>query len=217
MHYTQQICEKLDLDTEFILDTKREILLQEVIDSLLFTNSIEEASAALDVSIDIFKKYLSIISPFVSKGISERWYNPLFRILDLKRCATCKKVLPYSFYHKDNSRVDGIRKHCIECGKKYVQDTIEDRRTYYSNYYKLNKADFVARCATRRARKLRATPTWANLSLIKDFYRNCPEDMEVDHIIPLQNELVCGLHTLENLQYLNKSINRQKSNKFEVI
>ena len=66
----------------------------------------------------------------------------------------------------------------------------------------------------RRARKLRATPKWANLAIIKEFYRNRPEGYHVDHVVPLQGDKVCGLHTIENLQYLTASENLRKGNKF---
>lgn len=71
-------------------------------------------------------------------------------------------------------------------------------------------------CATRRAKKLQATPKWADLERIKEFYKSCPKGYEVDHIVPLNNELVCGLHTMENLQYLTIKANREKGNKYEL-
>lgn len=65
--------------------------------------------------------------------------------------------------------------------------------------------------SNRRASKLRATPAWANKSLIKEIYFNCPDGYEVDHAIPLQGKSVCGLHVEFNLQYLPKLENRRKS------
>lgn len=67
----------------------------------------------------------------------------------------------------------------------------------------------------RRAELKKKVPKWANLEEIKQFYLNCPEGYEVDHIIPLVNDDVSGLHTIENLQYLTGEENRKKSNKFD--
>lgn len=42
------------------------------------------------------------------------------------------------------------------------------------------------------------------------FIKACPSGFEVDHIIPVNGPNVCGLHILENLQYLPKSVNNRK-------
>lgn len=73
--------------------------------------------------------------------------------------------------------------------------------------------------ARRRAQRVReaikrgATPKWADLSAIQQFYKFCPKGYEVDHIIPINGKMVCGLHILENLQYLPAQENLRKSNK----
>ena len=60
------------------------------------------------------------------------------------------------------------------------------------------------------AKKKYQTPCDTDLSLIKEFYKNCPKGHEVDHIIPISKG---GLHSIENLQYLTVTENRKKCNK----
>ena len=71
--------------------------------------------------------------------------------------------------------------------------------------------------AFRRAALQNATPIWLSLEelqQIKDMYKNCPEEYQVDHIIPLRSEKVCGLHVPWNLQYLTAEENLKKGNRF---
>lgn len=49
---------------------------------------------------------------------------------------------------------------------------------------------------------------------IRKFYKECPEGMVVDHIIPLQGKQVSGLHVIWNLQYLTPQQNMSKGNKY---
>lgn len=70
--------------------------------------------------------------------------------------------------------------------------------------------------ARRDALAKRATPKWLDQNernQIEDFYYECPIGCEVDHIVPLQGTSVCGLHTINNLQYLPSLENRSKSNR----
>ena len=64
--------------------------------------------------------------------------------------------------------------------------------------------------ARYRARMKAQVVPGEDIQPIQDFYSNCPDGHEVDHIIPLSKG---GLHSLSNLQYLTISENRQKSNK----
>lgn len=74
----------------------------------------------------------------------------------------------------------------------------------------------TAASARRYASKRCRTPRWANLNDIRDFYRNCPPGFHVDHIVPLHGDGVCGLHVLNNLQYLPALENLKKGNRFEL-
>lgn len=69
----------------------------------------------------------------------------------------------------------------------------------------------------RKARKINATPAWADNDAIKEMYRNCPKGYHVDHEIPLLGKLVSGLNVETNLQYLPKAENEAKSNYFTPI
>lgn len=89
-------------------------------------------------------------------------------------------------------------------------------------YRDSNRAKFNHYQNKRRCLKLKATPVWANLDKIQILYEKCKWLQEltghkyhVDHIIPLNHEKVCGLHVWHNLQILEESLNKQKSNVIE--
>ncbi|NJO48134.1 MAG: HNH endonuclease [Leptolyngbyaceae cyanobacterium RM2_2_4] len=82
---------------------------------------------------------------------------------------------------------------------------------YVKEYDSSHQKEKNAREAKRRSVKIEATPKWVDLDKIQEFYKNCPAGMGVDHIIPLNNKEVCGLHVIENLQYLTKEENRRKA------
>lgn len=95
-----------------------------------------------------------------------------------------------------------------------TRNNAEKRKEYGKRHYRENKHLYRAKDAKYRTRKLNAIPPWADLRAIEAFYENCPKGYHVDHIIPLQGEAVCGLHVLENLQYLPAHENLSKGNKY---
>lgn len=60
-----------------------------------------------------------------------------------------------------------------------------------------------------------ATPRWLDHKLLQEAHKNCPDNYQVDHIIPITNENVCGLNVPWNLQYLSAFDNNSKNNKFD--
>lgn len=83
-----------------------------------------------------------------------------------------------------------------------------------------NPGLWAAYCSKRRALKRQAMPTWANPERIARVYELAAAlssggaEFEVDHIVPLNHPLVCGLHVEANLQVLLVFDNRSKGNRF---
>jgi len=116
--------------------------------------------------------------------------------------------------------------------KQYQKNNREKQNAYKKRYYELNplekekakqriinwklknknKLNFYTRL--RQVNKIKATPKWANLEKIKQIYLNCPKGFHVDHIVPLKNSVVCGLHVENNLEIVTAKYNLKKSNKF---
>lgn len=90
----------------------------------------------------------------------------------------------------------------------------ESRRAAGKRYYEKNREMMSRISAARQSRVKQATPPWADLDAIEDFYKSCPRGCAVDHVIPVSHSRVCGLHIPANMQYLSKRDNREKWNFF---
>lgn len=102
----------------------------------------------------------------------------------------------------------------------------KDWRANHPNYAKLyrdnNRGKFLANHAAYRAAKKQASAKWSKKEAIEKIYEQAKTltvatgvPHEVDHIVPLQHPVVCGLHCEDNLQILTKHENRTKFNHFE--
>ena len=159
-----------------------------------------------------------LISPITGKlnGGNETYKNKLYHLVQIKTCPKCNYTLPYEYFGIDNAKAYGIASCCKACmssrNKEYYE---ENKDCYHKSYIDAHRAEYNARNAKRRADRTSATPPWADLEIIKRIY-DCAEGDHVDHIIPLNGDLVSGLHVESNLQYLSPEDNLSKGNKYNI-
>lgn len=100
--------------------------------------------------------------------------------------------------------------------KKWRAENPELYRACQQAWRIKNQSRIKAYCGEYRAKKKQAQPAWVCRKTLAEIYLNCPPGYHVDHIIPLKNKNVCGLHVPWNLQYLLPTENQSKKNKFNV-
>jgi len=112
-----------------------------------------------------------------------------------------------------------------EYSKQYRLKNKEKVAAYNKEYRKNNTASIYTRNRIRKNKMHQLqTPPWADKSAIEVIYaqarrRSNIEGIQyhVDHIIPLNGDIVSGLHVEYNLQLLSSRDNVAKKNLFESI
>jgi hypothetical protein len=158
-----------------------------------------------------------------------------------KRCLSCEILQPLEDFYNDKKNPDGKMNECICCNKfkraLYRQNNREKERIRNRTYGAANKELIKNRVqrwrvnnpgkerAKRRMRevqKLNACPPWAQKGVVRKeilahylhaewLEKVTGEKMHVDHIVPLCNDFVCGLHVPSNLMVLTASDNMSKN------
>ena len=111
----------------------------------------------------------------------------------------------------------GIQSACKICERKRSRNyeaTKRNRPDSHKKYLRsMNRFWRARRRIIQTQRKTRLV-SMMNKDIL-DFYKRCPEGFVVDHIIPITNKNVCGLHVPWNFQYLTWTNNSKKNNKFD--
>jgi hypothetical protein len=150
-----------------------------------------------------------------------------------RNCSKCRESKPFSEFNSCKSKKSGFQSFCkvcsktnnknwykinkekkLEYGRNRYHEYIDYERNRSSSYFKQNLEKNRAKRAARRALEKQAIPLWFEKDKVALVYKKAQEwGFEVDHIIPLQGELVCGLHCWANLQLLDITLNRKKHNR----
>lgn len=102
--------------------------------------------------------------------------------------------------------------------KQWRTDNIDHLKVLNAAWKKDNVSRVRATNAERKARKIKATPTWSNKDFVDGIYEvasvfsSVGLNMHVDHIVPLKSKKVCGLHNEHNLRVTTAAENLSKNN-----
>ena len=143
------------------------------------------------------------------------------------------------FCSRDHKRKtsDMQRDHSVEYQRNAEKRRAQALEYYYANHEQAKKRQLnrqklrpevaSANSANRRVIKLQRTPAWLTdfdklkirclHSVAAMLTRENQEPWHVDHVIPLQGDLVSGLHVPSNMRVLRGKENISKHNRFEVI
>lgn len=129
-------------------------------------------------------------------------------------CRSCAKINKYAWDKKNSNKIK-------ERSAIYRDENRELVRERSRVSMKKRHSDVIAYNALKKARKLQATPPWADREKIKEIYFQSKNIFEktkvkhhVDHIIPLLSDFVCGLHCEHNLRVIPATDNLKKKNYF---
>lgn len=98
--------------------------------------------------------------------------------------------------------------------REYRLQNLELEKERNRKHQKSNRARYTALEGARRARQRNATPLWVNMEAVREIYKKAAVlGLQVDHIVPISSNLVCGLHWEGNLQLLTAKENASKKNR----
>lgn len=180
-----------------------------------------ELAEVFECSVDTIKKRKTL---WGLNGLSKN--SKVYSIIDgHKICNGCLKNLPISEYsYKLNGTIYPRCKNCKSYDWSiYHEKNKQQRNNSCRDYYLDNKEKFREKEKRYKLSKKGAVPIWysdLDKFILEEMHYICAQrkattniEYEVDHIIPLNSDIVCGLHWHRNWQILTVADNRQKSNK----
>lgn len=147
------------------------------------------------------------------------FYKNLFKSNGTKICKKCDTKKTYKNFNKMKSSYDGLQRYCNDCMSKLRSKHYQDNKPAYRKRSKAWKKN--NRVQIKRRHK-EAKVAWGDTTAIRLIYKEMRRlnkeagyvKYHVDHIIPMHNDLVCGLHVETNLDIKTARHNEAKGNSF---
>lgn len=122
---------------------------------------------------------------------------------------------------KNKQKYEKERWLLLKTDTTWYKEKLEKLKKLKKSHYQRNKARLYVKLLNRREKVRKATPPWANIGKMMEIYALADKKSaakkkkyEVDHIVPLKSDTVCGLHVEYNLQIITRKENRRKHNNF---
>lgn len=144
---------------------------------------------------------------------NKKWITPIAQMNASQFEAYRKRSAKQVDRRTGASRRESRQKFYQENRARLIQSCLD--------YAKKNPENYAARAMHRLTLKRQATPVWSEIKKIKGLYEKAArlseatnEKWHVDHIVPLNSLLVCGLHVFANLSVITAAENIAKSNSY---
>ena len=150
----------------------------------------------------------------------------------LNSCKACRRKWDNNYKQKNKEKLysdtkewkDNNKESLSSYRKEYYKNNSEREKELYKEWRRINKERCLIlstkNSAKYRATKRNATPWWSDNEAIRSIYEKAREltlstgiQYHVDHIVPLTNDLVQGLHVPANLRIIPYYENISKHNK----
>ena len=143
-------------------------------------------------------------------------------------CKECTLIDVHRYRSENSEKYKNYYKNYFQETKEHHKENImkwkkehpEEFKIIYNRYRDKNPEYMSFKNSKYRTQRKHAMPHWVDMSEIRKIYKQARElekldgvKRNVDHIIPIQGENVCGLHVPWNLQILTESENLKKGNR----
>jgi hypothetical protein len=165
----------------------------------------------------------ALLNSEVNKAKSKAWYEAnKERVLEEQRLDRANN--PGKYKEKEAAKYVKHRERILAYASAYQKAKPESNREASKRYRQRTPGKQCAKSAKYRARKLQATPEWANSEFEQFFLQEIYHlsqlrsasgaEHHVDHIVPFVSKFVCGLHCAANLRVIPGAENCSKGNKY---